>query len=90
MLNATHKEAVDAIQRLVKVRKWGWKKVFSSGDKLRLQVRSETWKTTHWPIELPKIYQELGCNPLWMARLSRATKFGDHCIEVTSFFPFLR
>ncbi|CAG5104745.1 Oidioi.mRNA.OKI2018_I69.chr1.g1500.t2.cds [Oikopleura dioica] len=70
MLNATHKEAVDAIQ--------------SSGDKLRLQVRSETWKTTHWPIELSKIYQELGCNPLWMARLSRATKFGDHCIEVAS------
>jgi len=70
MLNASHKEAVEAIQ--------------SSGDKLRLQLRSEAWKTTNWPIQLPKIYQDIGCNSLWMARLSRATKFGDHCIEVAS------
>jgi hypothetical protein len=63
---------------------------FSSGDKLRLQLRSEAWKTTNWPIQLPKIYQDIGCNSLWMARLSRATKFGDHCIEVNiSTFPGL-
>lgn len=70
MVNATHKEAVEAIQ--------------SGTDTTNLQIRRESWKTTSWPISLPIIYSTLGTNSLWMARLSRATKFGDHCIEVAS------
>lgn len=74
LLNATHREAVDAI-----------KAHNQANEEIKIEVQSQSFEKKPWPISPPEIYRQFE-GKFWLCRLSRPKnkKYGNMSIEIAS------
>jgi hypothetical protein len=74
LLNATHREAVDAI-----------KSNNQTNQQIEIEVQSQSFEKKTWPISPPQIYRQFD-GKFWLCRLSRPKnkKYGPMSIEIAA------